>query len=96
MKNNTKPVFKGNLGKLQEIADSLIFESECCWREADAKRRTGMDMLGRIDVDAQHEVMVLSAKAIAYKQVAQAINILLEDKRKKQDGVYDRETKTMD
>lgn len=83
MKNNTKPVFKGNLGKLQEIADSLIFESEICWKEADIKRKTGMDMLGRIDVDAQHEVMVLSAKAIAYKQIAQVIIILLENKEKR-------------
>lgn len=83
MKNNPKPVFKGNFGKLQEIADSLIQKSECCWREADAKRTTGMDMLGRIDVDAQHEVMILSAKAIAYKQVAQVIDMLLRGKEKR-------------
>jgi len=84
MKNNIKPAFKGNFGKIQEISDSLIFESECCWREADEKRKTGMDMLGHIDVDIQHEVMVLSAKATAYKQVAQTIGILLDGKERQE------------
>ncbi len=86
MKNKAEPLFKGNfkgnLGKLQKIADSLIFESECCWREADAKRKTGMDMLGNIDINVQHEIMILSAKSIAYKQVAQMIDKLLENKEK--------------
>lgn len=79
---NSKPGFKGNLGRIQEIANELRGEAEACWREADEKRKLAMNLLGNVDSTIQHQVMVLSAKAVAYHEVSQAINKLLEGKER--------------
>ncbi len=76
-----RPTFKGNLGKLQEIAANLATESSRCWKEADERRRTAMSLLGAVDLMAQHEIMVLSAKAVAFREVAQEINDMLDGKK---------------
>ena len=81
MKNNGKQ-YKGNLGRVQEIADELHAEAERCWRRAGEMRDLAIDCLGNINPDVVRDIQKLSAKSAGLSEASKRICELVAGKNK--------------
>jgi hypothetical protein len=79
VKNNTKN-FKGNLGRVQDIAQDLDDEAYGCWQKANTLRDKAVDCLGNVNQSIVDEIRILSAKSIGLGRAAKSIKEILNRK----------------
>lgn len=79
MKNNGKK-YKGNLGRVQEIAEKLEQDAETCWRRAGEMRELAIDCLGNINHDVVRDIQKLSAKSTGLGEAAREIREIINGK----------------
>lgn len=89
MKNKTNKrifkgnLFKGNLHKIEKIADELEADAGKCWDKADRLRDLAVDRLGNVNQMVLEELKANEAERKGYERAVKRIRELLEEKKVK-------------